>query len=151
MPVVYRTLGTDLSEWAWKASLRTPQAFLGLVFRASNHGAAASKAAAPIYNKARWKASRWRFYRHHKRVPGGLKKSIRVINHGQINSVRYRGGWRAHRRYASYVDEGFFHAGMLDPVKRRVPGRHFMKAGKVAAEAYIRSNMELTLAQIFKV
>lgn len=147
MPVVYRTSGTNLSEWAWHASLRTPQAFLGLVMRASNHGAAASKAAAPVYNKARWRASRWRFYRHHKRVPGGLKKSIRVINHGQINSVRYRGGWQSRKRYASYVDEGFLHI----RAKRRVPGRHFMEAGEIAAEAYLRSNVPITLAEIFKV
>lgn len=147
MPVVYRTSGKDLSEWAWHASQRTPVALSGLVFRASNRGAAASKAAAPIYNKARWSKSRWRFYRHHKRVPGGLKKSIRAIGVSQINSVRYRGGWQSRKRYASYVDEGFLHK----RAKRRVPGRHYMEVGEKAVEAYIRADMPHTLAEIFKV
>ena len=147
MPVVYRTSGTNLSEWARDASLRTPEALLGLVARASNRGASGSKAAAPVYNKARWSKSRWRFYRHHKRVPGGLKKSIRTINSTRINTIRYRGGWRSLKRYASYVDEGFVHVRS----KRRIGGHHYMEAGEIAAEAYMRSNVPITLAEIFKV
>ena len=149
MHVVYSTTGTDLKEWAALASVRTPFIFERLVKRSSNIGAKSARAVAPIYNKARWATTPWRHYRHHKRVPGGLRRSLkahktRVIP--QTRQTKHIGGFGSRKRYASYINDGFIHT----KAKRKIIGRRFMEVGEIKAKAYIDTRVPLALAHILK-
>lgn len=148
MPAIFRTSGTDLTDWATGALARTPPAFLHLIDGASTHGVFTSKLKAPVYNKLYWSKTSWRFRRHHINArPGSLKKSLHKFRAKRISSRRYRGGWRSLRRYSSHVNDGFFHR----KTGRRIPGSHFMEAGEHAADTYMKLNMGIALAKIFKV
>lgn len=78
---------------------------------------------APVYNKAKWKHTRWVKYTHHMRArPGKLKQSIRTTKVRTPSAGTYEAKLYSKVAYSAYQDMGFRHK----LAKRRVRGKFFL-------------------------